>query len=456
MNGGGRSGGNLVKIAVVGAGISGLSAAWLLSKRHDVVLFERNAHVGGHSDTADVLEAELCSVPVDTGFIVYNEHTYPNLVALFEHLGVETSATEMSFSVSLGDGAYEYSGNGAAGLFAQRRNLLSPTHWFMVRDIVRFFGEVSELDAGSIDPNLSIGDWLVSSGYGDAFVCRHILPMGAAIWSTPANVMLGFPMAAFARFFSNHGLLIPDVAKRPIWRTVRGGSREYVRRVLADYKGTHEVEAPVVLVERAANGVRLMTRDGRSALFDHCVIATHANEALALLDDADAAERALLGAFSYSKNETYLHTDAQLMPKRKRAWSSWNYVGDGKSEQLSVSYWMNRLQPLETNNDYFVTLNPWRSIAEDRVLKHLTYEHPVFDVGAMTAQRELWSLQGRRRTWFAGSYFGYGFHEDGLQAGLAVAEDLGGVVRPWLVERARDRILSPAARGAPGHVEAVQ
>ncbi len=445
-----------MKIAVVGAGISGLSSAWLLSKRHEVFLFERKAHVGGHSDTAEVVEADRRTVPVDTGFIVYNEQSYPNLVALFDLLGVETSATEMSFSVSLGNGAYEYSGNGAAGLFAQRRNLLSPTHWFMVRDIVRFFGEVSELDAGSIDPNLSIGDWLVSSGYGDAFVCRHILPMGAAIWSTPANAMLGFPMAAFARFFSNHGLLIPDVDKRPIWRTVRGGSREYVQRVLADFKGTHMVGAPVSSVARAVDGVHVTTGDGHCALFDQCVIATHANEALALLDDADAAERALLGAFSYSKNETYLHTDPQLMPRRKRAWSSWNYVGDGKSEHLSVSYWMNRLQPLDTDNDYFVTLNPWRSIADDQVIKHVTYQHPVFDVGAMTAQRELWSLQGRRRTWFAGSYFGYGFHEDGLQAGLAVAEDLGGVVRPWLIEGARDRILSPAARGAPRHLETVQ
>jgi len=445
-----------VKIAVVGAGISGLSAAWLLSKRHDVVLFERNAHFGGHSDTEEIVEADRHTVPVDTGFIVYNEHCYPNLVALFDHLDVETAPTEMSFSVSLGDGTYEYSGNGAAGLFAQRRNLLSPTHWFMVRDIGRFFGEVSELDANNIDPNLSVGEWLVASGYGDAFVCRHILPMGAAIWSTPAQEMLGFPMAAFARFFSNHGLLIPDVAKRPIWRTVRGGSREYVKRLLSEFAGTHSVEAPVACVARAGCSVQVTTGDGCSDSFDQCVIATHANEALALLDDADQPERSLLGAFSYAKNETYLHSDARLMPKRKRAWSSWNYVGDERSQRLSVSYWMNRLQPLATNNDYFVTLNPWRSIAEDRIIKHVTYEHPLFDVQAMTAQRDLWSLQGRRRTWFAGSYFGYGFHEDGLQSGLAVAEDLGGVRRPWSVEGARDRILSPAARQFPQQLEAAQ
>ena len=445
-----------MKIAVVGAGISGLSAAWLLSKRHQVVLFERNAHIGGHSDTTEVVEAEQRVVPIDTGFIVYNEHSYPNLSALFDLLDVQTSGTAMSFSVSLGDGEYEYSGNGATGLFAQRRNLLSPTHWFMVRDIVRFFGEVSELDAGSIDPNLSIGDWLASSGYSDAFLCRHILPMGAAIWSTPANAMLGFPMAAFARFFANHGLLIADVEKRPIWRTVRGGSREYVRRLVADFDGEHEVEMPIVSVARVANGVIVKTADGRSELFDQCVMATHANEALALLEDADDAERGLLGAFSYSKNETYLHTDPQLMPRRKRAWSSWNYVGDGNSEQLSVSYWMNQLQKLETQTDYFVTLNPWRPIAQERILKHVSYQHPVFDVGAMTAQRELWSLQGRRRTWFAGSYFGYGFHEDGLQSGLAVAEDLGGVRRPWSVEGPRDRILSPGARDVSCQLEAAQ
>lgn len=434
-----------MKIAVVGAGISGLGAAWLLSRSHDVSLFEQNAHIGGHADTAEVVEGDGRILPVDTGFIVYNTASYPNLVALFDYLDVPTAETDMSFAVSLDGGRYEYSGNGAGGLFAQRRNLLSPAHWGMVGDILRFFREVSSLDPTTLDVNISIGAWLDRNGYGDYFVRRHILPMGAAIWSTPANDMLGFPMAAFARFFANHGLLVADVKKRPPWRTVRGGSRAYVRRVLGDFSGDHFANRCVAGIGREPAGVRLTFRDGGVERFDECVIATHADEALRLLGDADDMERRLLGAFSYSRNEAVLHTDTGLMPLRKRAWASWNYTGDGGGEALSVSYWMNRLQPLETARDYFVTLNPWREIAATFVIKQSSYRHPIFDVTAMQAQRDLWSLQGRRATWFAGSYFGYGFHEDGLQAGLAVAEDLGGLCRPWTVAGSRARILSPAA-----------
>lgn len=431
-----------MKIAVVGAGISGLGAAWLLSKRHEVVVFEKNAHLGGHSDTTEVLEPGGSRVPVDTGFIVYNTACYPNLVALFDHLAVPTAATDMSFAVSLNDGGYEYSGNGLSGLFAQRRNFVKPSHWSMTRDILRFFREVSALDPRSIDPHVTIGSWFRQHGYGEAFLERHIVPMGAAIWSMPGHLMLGFPMAAFARFFDNHGLLVPDLAKRPPWRTVRGGSREYVRRVRADCTGRFALGAPAVSIKRSAAGVQVTLEDGATEDFDQCVVATHADQALSLLSDADDIERGLLGAFGYSENEAVLHTDKRLMPRRKRAWASWNYIGPRDSDQLSVSYWMNQLQPLETERDYFVTLNPCREIAPDTVLKVANYQHPIFDVGAMAAQRDLWALQGRRRTWFAGSYFGYGFHEDGLQAGLAVAEDLGGVKRPWSVADDRGRILS--------------
>jgi uncharacterized protein len=434
-----------VKIGVVGAGISGLCAAWLLSKRHHVTLLERNAHIGGHSDTAVVLEPANRRIAIDTGFIVYNTSCYPNLVALFDHLDVPTAKTTMSFSLSLGSGAYEYSGDGMAGLFAQRRNLLSISHWGMVKDILRFFRQVSALDADSLDLDLSLGAWLEANGYGDFFVRRHILPMGAAIWSTPADQMLSFPIAAFARFFANHGLLIPDVDKRPIWRTVRGGSREYVKRMLEDFPGKYSTRARVASIRRQTHGVDVLMADGRAESFDHCVVATHADEAARLLADADEGERGILGAFRYSENLALLHTDARVMPRRKRAWSSWNYTGDGAGNKLSVTYWMNRLQPLETETDYFVTLNPWREIADQCILKRAVYRHPVFHSNAMAAQRELWSLQGRRRTWFAGSYFGYGFHEDGLQAGLAVAEDLGDLKRPWSVAGERDRIFSASA-----------
>ncbi len=435
-----------MKIAVVGAGISGLSAAWLLSKRHEVSLFEKNDHIGGHADTFEVTDPRGHSLPVDTGFIVYNPVCYPNLVGLFDYLNVPTAETEMSFAVSIGAGAYEYSGNGARGMFAQRRNLFSPVHWGMVRDILRFFKEVSALDPDELDPEISIGAWIEAHEYGEAFVRRHIMPMGAAIWSTPADDMLRFPMAAFVRFFANHGLLVADVNKRPPWRTVRGGSREYVRRMLGDFTGQHRVRCQVKSIARDALGARLSLMGGGEERFDGCVIATHADEALALLDDADSMERRLLGAFSYSRNEAVLHTDADFMPLRKRAWASWNYTGDGSGDRVSVTYWMNRLQPLESEYDYFVTLNPWREIAADRFIKQVSYQHPIFDVSAMRAQRDLWSLQGRRGTWFAGSYFGYGFHEDGLQAGLAVAEDLGGIARPWTVDESRGRILSVGAQ----------
>lgn len=437
-----------MKIAVVGAGISGLSAAWLLSRNHQVSLFEKNAHIGGHADTCEVDESDGRKLLVDTGFIVYNTACYPNLIALFDHLNVPTAETDMSFAVSFGAGAYEYSGNGVRGMFAQRRNLFSVAHWAMVRDILRFFKQVSDLDPDTLDPEVSLGAWLKSHGYGESFVRRHIVPMGAAIWSTPANDMLGFPMAAFARFFANHGLLVADVNIRPPWRTVRGGSREYVRRMLGDFKGRHRTGCEVASVKRDRSGVMLGLRDGTTERFDQCVIATHADEALSLIGDADDTEKRLLGAFSYSSNRAVLHTDASLMPIRKRAWASWNCTGDGSGEKLSVTYWMNRLQPLATGRDYFVTLNPWRDIAPDRIVKTMNYQHPIFDVVAMRAQRDLWSLQGRRATWFAGSYFGYGFHEDGLQAGLAVAEDLGGVARPWTVAQSRGRILSEGAHSS--------
>lgn len=444
-----------MKIAVVGSGIAGLGAAWLLSKRHDVVVFDRNAYFGGHSNTVTVDEAGR-GVPIDTGFIVYNVAAYPNLVALFDALRVPTAETEMSFSVSLGAGAYEYCGDGLTGLFAQRRNIASPGHWMMVRDILRFFREVSALDTARMPPDLSLADWLALRGYGKSFIIRHILPMGAAIWSMPAERMLAFPMAAFARFFSNHGLLIPDVDSRPPWRTVRGGSREYVKRLMADSPAQFRADQAAVRVERVREGVSVATTEGNEHLFDSCVIATHADEALGLLADADDMERNLLGAFGYSTNQAVLHRDASMMPRRRRAWASWNYVGDGDAERLCVTYHMNRLQPLDTVRDYFVTLNPWRDIDPGTILRSMTYMHPIFDGAAMTAQQDLWALQGRRRIWFAGSYFGYGFHEDGLQSGLAVAEDLGGLERPWTVDGARDRILSPAARDGFERLDAAQ
>jgi uncharacterized protein len=427
-----------LKIAVVGSGISGLGAAWLLSQKHQVTLFERDWRAGGHSNTVDVLNTGA-PVPVDTGFIVFNTATYPNLIALFDHLEVPTALTNMGFSVSLNEGRYEYSGNGITSLFGQPSNLLRADHWRMIADSLRFFREARAALAGASSVGPTLGAYLTDNGYSEAFITRHILPMAAAIWSTPSAEVMQFPAAAFIRFFDNHGLL--QVRNRPEWRTVVGGSRQYVRRVLDATHGRVALGAPVLTVARQGDGVTVM-HTGGTERFDACVIATHADEALALLGDADDREHQLLGAFRYIRNRAVLHDDAGFMPKRRRLWSSWNYLGSdsGADASLSLTYWMNKLQPLGDSRELFVTVNPTCAIQSGSEIAAFDYSHPVFDRQAMTAQRELWSLQGRRKTWFCGSYFGYGFHEDGLQAGLAAAEDIGGVRRPWRVANESGRI----------------
>jgi predicted NAD/FAD-binding protein len=430
-----------LEIAVVGAGVAGLSAAWLLSKRHKITLIERESRLGGHSNTVDA-PGVGGAVPVDTGFIVYNLATYPNLVALFRHLDVPTAPTLMGFSVSLDSGAYEYSGNDLAALFGQPANLLRPSHYAMIRDLLRFYREAPRILGDGERGQLTLGEYLAADGYSPAFVERHILPMAAAIWSTPSARVLDFPAASFVRFYESHGLL--QLRNRPAWRTVAGGSRQYVKRLLADFDGKIITGAGNVQIKRPPTGgvAVALPALGVERHFDACVVAAHADDALSSLLDADAHEQALLGSFRYSSNRAVLHTDAAQMPRRRRVWSSWNYLGTGSGLQrnLSVTYWMNALQPLGTAQDYFVTLNPIAPIARTHVIADFDYQHPQFDATALSAQRRLWSLQGRRNTWFCGSYFGYGFHEDALQSGLAVAEMLGGVRRPWSVEGESNRL----------------
>jgi len=438
------------RVAVIGSGVSGLSAAWLMSGRCDVTLFEADSRIGGHAHTVDI-DGPSGPCAVDTGFIVYNEVTYPNLTALFAHLGIESRATDMSFAVSVDDGRLEYSGGSFAGLFVQKRNFLRPRFYVMLRDIVRFYRE-APVDLSALGGE-SLDAYLDRRGYGRAFRDDHLYPMAAAIWSTPAGEIGRYPAASFIRFCENHGLL--KIVGRPLWRTVAGGSRAYVERLAAPLAGRIREACPVVAVARKPDGVMVTTADGNRQRFDDVVLAVHADQALRLIERPAAAERRLLSAFRFTSNEAVLHGDHRMMPRRRAAWSAWNYLArSDRHDQLAVSYWMNRLQGLDNARDLFVTLNPLEPPAPDTVLWQGRYEHPLFDADALAAQRGLWALQGEGGLWFAGAWLGAGFHEDGLQAGLAVAEAISGARRPWSVPESNGRLpandlRAPVLRALP-------
>ena len=426
-------------IAVVGSGISGLSAAWLLSHGHRVTLIEADARPGGHSNTVDC-EVDGVDVAVDTGFIVYNPPAYPNLTALFRHLEVPTAQSNMSFSVSMGNGAYEYAGSGLAQVVGQAGNLLSLGHWRMIRDIPRFF-KTTLAKLPSLSDDLTIAQFLKAEGYSDYFLERHLLPMAGAIWSAAPGDMRDYPAKAFLKFFNNHGLL--RITNRPLWRTVKGGSREYVSRLIRSGTFETRLRTPVAAIRRHSDGVTIRAVNGEEQGYDDVVIATHADQALSMLADASGEERQLLSCFRYSRNRAILHRDQCLMPKRRRLWSSWNYLSDlppYSATTSAVTYWMNKLQPLPVEAPLFVSLNPLEEPRMEKVLAEFDYAHPIFDPAAMAAQKELWKIQGTRHTWFCGAYWGSGFHEDGIQAGLAAAEGLGGVRRPWSVQDESGRI----------------
>jgi hypothetical protein len=433
------------RIAVVGSGISGLGAAWALARVHDVTVFEAQGRPGGHANTVRLAQ-ERALRAVDTGFLVYNHQTYPHLVRLFDHLGVASERSDMSFAVSMDDGRVEYAGS-PRGLFVQKRNVLRPRFWSMVRDILRFYREAPAwLAAHDGHDGPSMGDYLRAGGYGRAFVDDHLAPMAAAIWSCPDAEVLDFPAKSLLQFLNNHGLL--QVRDRPQWRTVQGGSQHYVRAITDALAGRVHCDSPVAAVRRDPTGVALKVR-GDWARFDDVVIATHADQALAILGDAATAdEHDILGAFRYSANDAWLHSDPALMPRRRRAWASWNYLGrtnarDAGTRAVSVTYWLNRLQNLPAP-DLFVSLNPHTPPADAHVHTRMTYDHPILDAAACAAQDRVAVLQGVHNTWYCGSHVGYGFHEDGLESGFAVADELGAPV-PW-----RDAVTpaSPADRRA--------
>ena len=418
------------RIAVIGSGISGLAAAWQLSapgSGYRVSLFEAGAHFGGHANTVD-LTLDGIRHGVDTGFLVYNPRTYPRFIRLLAELGLTGAPSEMSFSVqapSADGGGLEWAGTSLSAVFAQRRNLLRRRHWSMLADILRFNRLTTGLATHADEAELAqpVADFLAEHHFGEAFRDDYLLPMIGCIWSCPTEQMLRFPIATLIRFCHNHGLL--QVSDRPQWFTVPGGSRHYVERMLPRIADARR-STPVRRIDRWDSGVTVTTDTGDET-FDAVVLACHSDQALALLGDtASTAERQVLGAIRYQANLAVMHTDESVLPRERGAWAAWNYerAADTPTEQAQVClhYLINRLQPLPWARPVIVSLNPLRPIAQDSVHARIAYDHPVFDAAAIAAQRRVASLQGRQRTWFAGAWCGYGFHEDGLAAGLAAAD----------------------------------
>ena len=417
------------RIAVVGAGISGLAVAWSLAREAQVTLFEADPRFGGHAHTVDI-ELEGVRGGVDTGFLVYNERTYPELIRLFDTLGVPTAVSDMSFSVQAPALDWEWSGSSLNTVFAQRSNLLSPRFWGMLSDILRFNRLCTQLAEQGVAQMLavSVGEFLDQHRFSATFRQGYLLPMIGCIWSCPTEQMLAFPMATLIRFCHNHGLI--QVSNRPQWRTVQGGSREYVRRMLKDIPDAR-AHTPVRAVRRGLSQGRMgvfLTTDAGEAFYDHVVLAGHTDQSLSLLTDASAEERRWLGALRYQDNRAVLHTDASLMPRRKLAWAAWNYERSAHTEQeqarVCLHYWLNRLQPLPWQTPVMVSLNPLREPDPASVLREFSYAHPVFDAPAIQAQGRLSEFQGKGHVWYAGAWTRYGFHEDGLMSGLAVVNGL--------------------------------
>ena len=417
------------RVAVIGSGISGAAAAWALHPSCDVTLYEAASRPGGHTATV-VIAYDGTAVPVDTGFIVFNELNYPELTALFNRLGVATHASNMGFSLSIDDGRLEWSGQNLRGIFSQKRNVFSPGFLWMLREILRFNRQcVADRDAGALG-NATIGEYLERRRFSSAFRDNYLIPMASAIWSTPHVKMLDYPAARFIGFFDNHRLIHRE---RPLWRTVTGGSHNYLKKLLQPLGGRVHLGAPVRSIVRDAFGVTVWTASEPAQRFDEIVVATHSDQALAMLGDPSELEHKILSAIPYQPNRVVLHRDPRLMPKRHAAWSAWNYIGTSRrdsSQEVSVTYWMNRLQGIAEDKPLFVSLNPIVEPRTELVFGEWNFDHPQFDRAGLSAQARLSDVQGARRTWFAGAWTGQGFHEDGLRSGLDAAAALGAEV-PW-------------------------
>lgn len=442
-----------MRIAIIGSGISGNAAAWALTQPmgqapfNDVVVYEKRPRAGGHSHTIDI-DYDGKAISVDVGFIVYNTLNYPNLVSLFKHLDVQTNESNMSFGVSILEGRLEWSGRTLATIFAQKRNLVRPSFIRMVRDILRF-NKLAQADiAANLVGDRSLGDYLYDNGLGRSFIDNYLTPMGAAIWSTPSADILNFPASTFLQFFNNHRLIHPR-SQRPKWRTVAGGSRSYVSKIIAPFEQNMRYDCDVVKVEHRANMIHVTDDTGHQDVFDHVIMASHSDQALAMRqEDTSQRERAILSAITYRPNTVYLHRDPALMPKNRKVWSSWNYIetpADAKqTKNVCVSYNMNMLQNIDPKHPLFVSLNPATPPRQDLTFATQSFSHPQFTQAALNAQQQLPAIQGHNNLWYCGAWCGFGFHEDGLKAGFGVAEGLGARI-PW---RKYDKAVTPRLEAA--------
>lgn len=411
------------KIAIIGSGISGLTCGYLLNKKYDIQLFEKNDYIGGHTATVDI-EYNSEKHAIDTGFIVCNDKTYPNFLKLLSQIGVTYKDTEMSFSVHNAQTKMEYNGHGINSLFAQRRNIFSPKFWLLIKEILRFNKLCKALHATDIDASLTLGEFLDSEKFNQYFNEHYILPMGAAIWSTSLQEMRDFELKFFVRFFYNHGLL--NISDRPQWHVINGGSREYVQPLINDFKDRIHLNSNITAVTRNESGVTIQFANGEAQQFDEIVFACHSDQALSLLGDAKEQEKAVLGAIPYSENDVVLHTDLSLLPRRNLAWASWNYRLDKYNPRpAAVTYNMNILQGLTSSTTFCVTLNQTPMIDEAKILRRFTYHHPVFNKQSMAAQQQRDTICGQNKTHFCGAYWYNGFHEDGVRSALDVCKRFG-------------------------------
>lgn len=424
---------NKKQIAIIGSGISGLSCAYMLRGDYEVSVFEADEKIGGHCHTQKVND----DLGIDMGFIVFNTHNYPNLMAIFEKIEAQHELSNMSFGVSAKHIDFEYS---SLSLLAQKRNLVRPKFYKMVMDIFRFYKHAPLETADSIG-TITLGEYLSANDYGPDFIDLHLVPQAAAIWSSSSDEILEYPFASFLGFFKNHGLFELDMKKRIEWRTMTKGSGQYVEKLRQSLDAKFHISTPIVSVTRKESQIELIDAKGGSHTFDEVVLATHADISAKILKTQTKEERQILSKFKYTQNRVILHTDKIAMPKRRNAWASWNYLTHPQNQgKACVSYWMNLLQNIKGETDYFVTLNPFFEIDDKKIIKEMSFDHPKFDNDALWAQNEIYKIQGRDKIWFCGAYLGFGFHEDGAQSGLWVGEKISGKSRPWDFDQSQSRL----------------